>query len=80
MTKKTPNFRRDFGQFVPNLHPQNFIRGFFLYLWLDIVPSYHPMQCTGKLMNETWENDKQPNFGPDLGLFWSKFDFTSTRC
>ena len=29
--KKTPNIRRDFGQFVPNLHPQNFIRGFFLY-------------------------------------------------
>ena len=20
-------------------------------------------------MNQTWENDKKPNFGPDFGLF-----------
>ena len=27
------------------------------------------MQFKGKLMNQTWENGKNPNFGPDFGLF-----------
>ena len=45
------------------------------------------MQFTGKLMNQTWENDEKPNFGPDFGPFdpnlgpQNFFDgFTSTRC
>ena len=38
-------------------------------------------------MNQTWENGKKPNFGPDVGPFCPKFGplnffagFTSTRC
>ena len=27
------------------------------------------MQFKGKLMNQTWENGKKLNFGPDFGLF-----------
>ena len=27
------------------------------------------MQFKGKLMNQTWENDKKPNFEPDFGSF-----------
>ena len=27
------------------------------------------MQFKAKLMNQTWENDKKPNFRPDFGLF-----------
>ena len=27
------------------------------------------MQFKGKLMNQTWENGKKANFGPDFGLF-----------
>ena len=34
---------------------------------LGIVPSYHCMQLQGKLINQTSENDKKPNFGPDFG-------------
>ena len=44
----------------------------------DIVPSYHSMQFKEKLMNQTWENNKKPNFGPDFGLFdphWSPKNF-----
>ena len=26
------------------------------------------MQFKGKLMNQTWENGKKNNFGPDFGL------------
>ena len=36
---------------------------------LDIVTKNHFMQFQGKLMNQTWENDKKPNFGPDFGSF-----------
>ena len=36
---------------------------------LDIVASYHCMQFQGKLMNQTWENDKKPSFVPDFGPF-----------
>ena len=41
--------------------------------WGDffIVPSYHPMQFPGKIMNQTWENGKRSNFlilSPNLGL------------
>ena len=52
---------------------------------LDIAPSYHPLQVKGKLINQTWENGKKPNFGPNFGLFdpnldpWNFFAaFTST--
>ena len=31
--------------------------GFYLYLMLDIVASYHCMPFQGKLMNQTWEDD-----------------------
>ena len=29
------------------------------------------MQYPAKLMNQTWENGKKPNFGPNFGLFGS---------
>ena len=56
----------------PTLGPQNFFHGFYFYQQLDNVPSYHPMQFLGKLMNQTSENGKKPNFGPDFGLFGPK--------
>ena len=37
--------------------------------YLDNVPSYHPMQFLGKLINQTWKNDKKPNFGPPFFLW-----------
>ena len=44
---------------------------------LDIVASYYFMLLQGKLMNETWENDKNSSFGPDFDpfdpKFWPKF-------
>ena len=46
---------------------------FYLYLMLDIALSYHPTQFKGKLMNETWENGKKRNFGPDFDPFASIF-------
>ena len=43
------------------------------------------MQYLGKLMNQTWENGKKINFGPNFGLFGPKLGlqiffagFTST--
>ena len=36
---------------------------------LDIVTKNHFMQFQGKLMNQHWENDKKPTFGPDFGSF-----------
>ena len=53
---------------VPNLGLQDFFRDIYLY-YLDVVPSYHPMQFTGKLMNQTWENGKKPDFRSDFGSF-----------
>ena len=47
---------------------QKIFSEFYLYL-LDIVPSYHPMQFKGKLMNQTRENKEKLNFGSDFGLF-----------
>ena len=68
------NFGPDFGLFGPNLPlPPKFFCGFYLYWYLDIVRSYHPMQFQGKIMNQTWENGKKPNFGPDFGPFSPKF-------
>ena len=28
------------------------------------------MQYQEKLMNQTWENDKKPSFGPDVAQIW----------
>ena len=33
---------------------------------LDFVPSYNPVQYQGKLMMQTWENEENPNLGPNL--------------
>ena len=43
---------------------------FYLYYFLDIVPSYHPMQFKGKLMKQIGQNDKKPNFRPNFGRLW----------
>ena len=48
------------------LVPKKLFRGFYLYLMLDIVASYHCIQFLGKLMNQTWENGKKPSFEPIL--------------
>ena len=36
-----------------------------------MIPSYHPIQFKGKLINQTGENEKknQTNFRPNFGLF-----------
>ena len=36
---------------------------------LDIVASYYWMQFQGKILNQTWENDKKPSFGTNFGHF-----------
>ena len=36
---------------------------------LEIVESYHCMQFQGKLINQTWENDKKPSSRPNIDLF-----------
>ena len=50
---------------------------FFMVLPLLVVrhvPSYHPIQFQGKLMNQTWKDDQQKtDFGPDFA------DFVSTN-
>ena len=40
----------------PNLGPQFFFHGLYLYYMLDIVASYQCMQFQGKLTKHTWEN------------------------
>ena len=66
--KKTPNFRPDFGLLGRNLCPKNIFAGFTF----TSSPSSDPLQFKGRLMNQTEEIDKKPNFGPDFG--WPKFD------
>ena len=44
-----------------------FFCGFYFYLLLEIVPSYHPRQFKGKLKNKTWENGKKTNLRPNFG-------------
>ena len=39
---------------------------FFIGFILLDVPSYHPMPFPGKIMNQTWKNDKKPNLRPIL--------------
>ena len=55
---------------IPNpiSDPKNFFQGFYL----DNVPSYHPIQLPGKLMNWTWKSNKKPKFG-----FFVSFTSTS---
>ena len=36
---------------------------------LDIAVSYHYIQFQGQLTNQTQENGKKTNFGPNLGSF-----------
>ena len=46
---------------------------FASFISTNIVPSYHPIKFQGKLMDQTWENGKKPNFGFDFGPFSPKF-------
>ena len=66
---KKSSFRSDFGLFGADLGPKRIFYGFHLCKMLDITASYHCMQFQGKLMNQTWENGKNPIFGPDFGPF-----------
>ena len=50
----------------PILDLQNFFHEFNLYQ-LDIAPSYHLIQFTGKLINKIWENGQKNNFAPTFG-------------
>ena len=54
-----PSFGPDFAFFGPDLHPKNFLCGFYLYWMLDFVASYHCTQFQAKLMNQTWGNGKK---------------------
>ena len=36
---------------------------------LDIAATCHCMQSQGKLMKQTWENDKKSSFGTGFGPF-----------
>ena len=62
--KKKTNFGPNFSPFGQDLGSPNYFHGFYLSWYLDIVPSYHPMQFTRKLMNQICQNGKKPNFGP----------------
>ena len=90
---KKPNFGPEFGLFGLNLSPYFFSIFFFLLRVLPLLVVRHcsklyPTQFKGKLINQTWENIKKPNFRPDFDPFWPKFDlpkknfvgFTSTGC
>ena len=50
----------------PNLGPQHFFRGFYLYQMLDIVAAYHYMQFQGNLLIQIQENNKKLYFVPAL--------------
>ena len=80
---KKPHFEPHLGWFGPNsCHQKLFIK------LVVIVPSYHPTQFKGKLMNQTWENCEKPYFrayfglfGPNLDpkFFWKHFSSTKFR-
>ena len=53
-------------------NPQKIFLEFYFHELLNVVPSYYRVQFKVKLMNEAWENDKKPNFGPDIGPFAPK--------
>ena len=46
--------------------PKNFLRGFYLYLMLNIATSDNCMQFQGDHMIQTQENGEKPRFGLDL--------------
>ena len=56
-------------QFQVQFRPLSFFCEFYLSWMLDIVASNHCMQFQGKLMNQTWENGKKPNFEPNFDWF-----------
>ena len=66
---KKPNFGPNVGLFGPTI----FFGGFYLYQYLNIVPSYHLMQFKGKLMNQTSEKAEYLVLGPILVRFYPKF-------
>ena len=49
--------------------PKKIFREFYLLQQIEIVPSYHPIQFNRKLINQTFENSKKPNFGYDFGPY-----------
>ena len=69
---KKPNLGCDFGLFTTKLEPPKIFLEFYFHELFNIVRSYYRMQFKVKLMNEAWENDKKPNFGPDFGPFAQK--------
>ena len=50
--------------------PESFLRVLSQLVVVVVVPSYHPMQLKGKLMNQILENGKKPNLGLEFGPFW----------
>ena len=66
--QKTYYFRPNFGLLGPNLDPQSFFRGFYLYYMLDIVASYHRIQFQVKRLIQIQENCEKSHFWSDLGL------------
>ena len=42
-------------------------------IWAPKFFSRFYLHLKGKLINQTWENGKKPNFGPDFCPFWPKF-------
>ena len=48
--QKKPSFRPDFGPFHPNLGPQFFFRGFYLYQVLGIIASYCCKLVSGPIL------------------------------
>ena len=47
---------------------------------LDIAVSYHYIQFQGQLTNQTQENGKKTNFGPNLGSFDQNLPPPSYHC
>ena len=48
---------------------KNLISGMILgQIWVSKI-FFVAFNFTGKLMRQTWEKDKKPNFGPDSGSF-----------
>ena len=69
---KKPNLGHNFGLFTPKYEPPKIFLEFYFHDLLNIVSSYYRVHFKVKLMNEAWENDKKPNFGPDFGPFAPK--------
>ena len=65
---KKLNLRPNFGLFDPHLGPIFFLIG-LTSSSSNIVASCNCIQFQGKLMNQTWKNDKKSSFGTDFGPF-----------